>query len=154
MPIYPDTTDRWMDGVDQQLREINTRLGSIPSDATAAPWLVPASFGSGWTDLSATDSGFDACGFQVLPTRRVAIRGGAMRSGSAWPASGFTLLTLPTGLYPVKKQSFLVLAPYGNGWAAGEIRPAGTILIFAWGGGTTGAAGTAVGLDGVTYRLA
>ena len=154
MPVYRDTTDRWMDGVDAQFREINTRLASIPSDATEAPWLAPASFGSGWTDLNATDSGFSPAGFQVLPGRRVACRGGVMRAGSAWPAAGFTLLTLPGGLLPVAKQVFCTGSPYGNGFVSVEVDTAGAMKVHGWGGNTTGQAGTAVGLDQIVYRIA
>lgn len=154
MPTYPPTINDSIDRMDARIRDLATMVGSIPTDATDAPWLPVASLGSGWTDLTATDSGFATIGVQVQPRKRVALRGGVMRTGSAWPASGFTLLTLPTGLYPMNKQSFLVGSSYGNGWVFGEVHTDGAIRIYGWGGGTAGSAGSAISLDQIVYRVA
>lgn len=154
MPQYlPSTSDDVAD-LRRQVRELHTLAASIPSDATDAPWLSAAALGSGWADLNATDSGFDTIGFQVRPGGRVACRGGVMRSGSAWPGAGFTLLTLPAGVYPVKKQVLCTGSPYGNGFVSVEFDTAGAVKVTGWGGNTTGQAGTAVGLDQIVYRIA
>lgn len=155
MPTYPQTVMDDIDGIKAQLRDLVTKVGSIPSDATEAPWLAAASLGSGWTDVNpGTDTTVAPIGFQVRPGAEVRMRGAVIRAGSAWPAAGFTVLTLPTGLYPVWKQGFETDSPFGNGWVKGEVRSDGSVRIWGWGGGTTGNAGTAIGLDGITYRLA
>lgn len=154
MPVYPQTVLDDLDAIRAQLRDLTTRVASIPSDATAAPWLAAASLGSGWTDMQATDSTVDAIGFQVRPGAWVRMRGTVIRAGSAWPAAGFTLVTLPAAALPAKKQFALTGSPFGNGWVFADILTTGAVRIWGWGGGTTGAAGTGISLDGLTYRLA
>jgi hypothetical protein len=154
MPAYPQTVLDDLDGIRAQLRDLTTRVASIPSDATAAPWVSVASLGSGWTDHHATDGSWQAIGLRVEAGGTVRMRGAVMRAGSAWPAAGFTVLTLPTGLLPVASQGLVTAGVYAGGFVHLEFQTSGAVVVRGWIGGGTGNAGSAVGLDGITYRIA
>jgi hypothetical protein len=154
MARYRDDLGTWQAAVDRRLRDLHTQTASVPTDATAMPWLSPASLGSGWTDLAATDTAFSAAGVQLLPAGRAAIRGGVIRTGSSWPAAGFTALTLPVEATPAAKCSFVCASPYGAGWVYVEILPSRSLVVWGWGGGTTGNSGSGICLDNIVYRIA
>lgn len=153
MPQTPQDITTWQQSVDKQFRDLNTRLASIPSAATSAPWLPVASLGSGWTDMHATDSSWEFIGLRVEPGGVVRMRGAVMRSGSSWPSAGFTLLTLPSDLLPVSSQALVTAGVYAGGFVHIELQTSGAVAVRGWTGGGSGAAGTAIGLDGLTYLI-
>lgn len=153
MPTYPRTVLDDIADLQQGQRDLLTMVGSIPSAATDAPWLPVASLGSGWTDMHSTDSSWEFIGLRVEPGGVVRMRGAVMRSGSSWPGAGFTLLTLPSDLLPVSSQALVTAGVYAGGFVHVELQTSGAVAVRGWTGGGSGAAGTAIGLDGLTYLI-
>ncbi|MEU8136572.1 hypothetical protein [Streptodolium elevatio] len=153
MPQYTDTINDQIARLERQVRDLTTQVASIPTDRTSAPWLPVASLGSGWTDHHLTDSSWELIGLRVEPGGLVRLRGAVMRSGSVWPAAGFTLLTLPADLLPVASQAFTTAGVYAGGFVHLEFQTGGAVVVRGWTSGGSGAAGTAIGLDGLSYRI-